>query len=198
MSQPEIADGQLIHRGQFGEVEIVLDALDRIGIVNEWCIEVGAGDGVELSNTLHLRALGWSALLVEADPALYEQLLHNAINHAGTVDFRMTHTANIKADGPIMAALMDAAGCPRDPDFMSIDIDGEDFWMWTDLPRYTPRVVCVEYGTHTDPKTLPPRGQSRPAHHQAGRDVIIELGEAKGYRAIATTECNVIFQRRIA
>ncbi len=40
-------------------------------------IEVGAYDGVELSNTYYLEALGWDGILVEPNPTLYSKILVN-------------------------------------------------------------------------------------------------------------------------
>ncbi len=38
-------------------------------------VDVGAGDGVVDSNTLHFEEEGWKGLLVEADPATFERLV---------------------------------------------------------------------------------------------------------------------------
>ena len=33
---------------------------------------------------------------------------------------------------------------------MSIDIDGNDYWVWKTITNYDPRVVCIEYNSITD------------------------------------------------
>lgn len=40
-------------------------------------VDIGANDGVTLSNTLHLERLGWTGLAVEPIPSVYERLQQN-------------------------------------------------------------------------------------------------------------------------
>jgi len=63
-------------------------------------LEVGAYNGIELSNTYFLEALGWNGILIEPDPALYQQCVRarpfsKVINVAasdrlGTIQFTNT------------------------------------------------------------------------------------------------------------
>ena len=52
---------------------------------------------------------------------------------------------------------------PEEPDVVSIDVDGPDYWIWRALRRFRPRVVVVEYNSALDPATQarPARGRSR-------------------------------------
>ena len=60
-------------------------------------VEVGAFNGVQLSNTYLLEALGWSGILIEPDPVLYEQCIRSrpfskvlnvaASDQSGTLNF---------------------------------------------------------------------------------------------------------------
>lgn len=65
---------------QFGENGIVSYLLDGYPRVPPVCLEVGAGDGVRMSNTHTLWAKqGWRALLIELDTAtLKERFAHLA------------------------------------------------------------------------------------------------------------------------
>jgi hypothetical protein len=171
---------------QGGEDEIIAAAFDLYGIRNECCLEIGAADGMRLSNTLHFRQLGWRAVLIEADPVEYTRLLKYKSDHVMCVKLLVTASAQLEA-------IMDAADFPLNPDFISIDVDGEDYYLWADMERYRPRIVCIEYGTGTPADVLPARGESRPSGHQAGVDAIKALGERLNYDVVETTPCNVVF-----
>ena len=61
-------------------------------------VEIGAHDGRDYTNTLLLEELGWTGMLIEANPKVYEMLVVNrpnsinvfgaAYNRDGTIDFR--------------------------------------------------------------------------------------------------------------
>lgn len=59
---------------QFNEEEIILKFFgDRVGSF----LDIGAWDGVFISNTRKLAELGWSGVLVEPDPIAFSSLLTN-------------------------------------------------------------------------------------------------------------------------
>jgi len=61
---------EIAFHAQFGEDRILAEHFaGQMG----YFVEVGAYDGVEYSNTCHFEKLGWSGLLVEADPELAEK-----------------------------------------------------------------------------------------------------------------------------
>lgn len=55
-------------RAQFGEDRILAESYS--GKTSGYFVEVGANDGVENSNTFYFEQLGWTGLLIEADPDL--------------------------------------------------------------------------------------------------------------------------------
>lgn len=44
------------------------------------CIEIGAVDGIYISNTLHFEQIGWNALCIEPNPTYFELLKNNRKN----------------------------------------------------------------------------------------------------------------------
>jgi len=44
------------------------------GVANGLCVEVGANDGIQLSNTYYLERRGWKSILVEPNPQLCQRL----------------------------------------------------------------------------------------------------------------------------
>jgi hypothetical protein len=90
-------------------------------------VEFGARDGKELSNTANLRYYhGWGGLLMDSEPlseeVKKETITKNNIN-AVLSKYRI-----------------------KEADCLSIDIDGNDFWVWQAM-YLTPRVVTIEYNS---------------------------------------------------
>ena len=43
---------------------------------------------------------------------------------------------------------------PAEPDVVSIDVDGNDWWIWRALVAYRPRLLVIEYNGNLDPASL--------------------------------------------
>ena len=172
---------------QFGEDGLIEALFERIGTENRWCFECGASDGVLYSNTKVLREAGWSAVLIEASDKLVVDLRETAATETNSKVVGM----EISSDTPLDEVLK-YAGAPYDMDFGVIDIDGQDYWIWHDMKVFAPRMMLVEYALRNLHSVVVERGGGG---GQSGRGAIVELGESKGYRALAATPCNVLFVR---
>jgi hypothetical protein len=174
---------------QFGEDGLIEACFERFGALNNWAFEVGAGDGATLSNTKRLVKLGWSVLWIEQDEQYREALLKNSSPATQVVIAEITP---YNVDEILMRAK-----APIDLDFASIDIDGQDFWVWAAMRIFQPRIVCIEYSPYVGPNHLPGLGEDgRVGKNQAGLKRIMDLGFAKGYRPLCKTNVNVIWARR--
>jgi hypothetical protein len=153
-----------------------------LGPGGRFCIEIGAGDGTTHSLTRNLiEAHGWSALLIEGDPQRAARMQEAYRGHprvrAVQAFVTMENVEQLLRDG----------GAPPVPDFLSIDIDGIDLWVWQAIQSVQPRVVCIEYNASFRP------GQRfvvdyAPVFRWAGDDYqgaalenLVELGRRKGY-----------------
>jgi hypothetical protein len=166
---------------QFGEDGLIVALFERIGVKNEWCFEVGAGDGVTLSNTKVLRDAGWNAVLIEADAGLFRKLL----DHQTPWQTLCVHE-RIGPDS--LDRILDLVyGMPHNLDFGVIDIDGQDYHIFAGLTQYRPRALLVEYNQQDAP--IPAVG----GEGQAGLSAILELGRSRGYVPLARTNVNVLF-----
>jgi hypothetical protein len=111
---------------QNGEDGIIQHLFEKIGTTNKVCVEFGAGNGVRLSNTKHLREKGWSAYLFDCKYNKPEMNLHKEFITADNInDIFAKHNV------------------PKEFDFLSLDIDGNDYWVWSKL-EYVPRIAVVE------------------------------------------------------
>lgn len=172
---------------QYGEDGLIEAVFDRIGIENRWCFEVGASDGVGNSNTKQWRDAGWHAVLAERDPMLFAKL----------EGFRSdtVHPICAEVDSHGLEDSLAFHGAPRDLDLGVIDIDGQDYWLWTGMERFQPRVMLVEFSPYVcNSAFVPPVGANgKSGQCQAGVAAIRKLGETKGYVEVAKTYVNLLF-----
>jgi hypothetical protein len=132
---------------QNGEDGVLAEILRRIGTVNAVFVEFGIEQGKE-GNCIALADIaGWSGLFMEANPALFGYLASKyRPNPAVQTVQTMVTPDNI-------LSLLASAGIPSEPDVMSIDVDGADFWIWSALEPVRPRIVIIEYNSAIDQDT---------------------------------------------
>lgn len=165
---------------QGGEDGVLEAIFARIGTTDRHCVEFGCGDGVQC-NTAHLRQQGWTGLLMDGAAAPGD---------AGAA----IHAAWITAEN--IEGLLDAHAVPSAPDLMSIDLDGNDYWVWRAIRR-RPRVVIVEYNANLgcdEALTIP----YDPGHRWDGTDfygaslpALARLGRERGYTLVYCTQAGV-------
>ena len=87
-------------------------------------------------------------------------------------------------------------------DFLSIDIDGQDFHVWNNLDvKYNPRVVSIEINYHISPlkdKVMPLNDNwIWKGNEMSGASVLAvkKLGNKKNYSLVATCMSDAIFVR---
>ncbi len=172
---------------QFGEDGVIAHIFGTVGTTTRLCCEFGAWDGYHLSNTRALIDAGWRAVLIESDPERFAIL--NAQDDEGVVAIR----ALVDDSASALDSLLSTAGVTEELDFLSIDIDGGDYYVFTSL-GVRPRLICVEV-----PGGQPPVGPEV-AREVALRDIgqplslFVAAGHRLGYRLIAYTS-NAFFLR---
>ena len=127
---------------QCGEDGVLEFLFRELGVRAGSFVEFGAKDGRSLSNTANLRLHhGWTGLLMDAGAAPDDPLVRREFVTAENIE-----------------ALLARYEVPRDLDLLSIDIDGNDYWVWKAIEGWCPRVVVVEYNIFfapDDAKTMP-------------------------------------------
>jgi hypothetical protein len=180
---------------QFGEDGIIQEILRRLetrNVLNGWCVEFGAWDGVHLSNTCRLiREKDYAAVLVEGNRARVAELNKNfpsANVHkiSRFVTFEGQDTLDeILSETPI----------PADFDFLSIDVDGADYHILESLRSYRPKVVCVEFNPTIPPFVDYVQRRDFSLKHGSSARALIRLGRAMGYEAVYATHANLFLVR---
>jgi len=178
---------------QNGEDGLLEEIFRRLGEGRRWCLEVGAWDGSHLSNTcVFWRERGWSAVLIECSDRSFAKLKEN------TRDFPKVHAVHrlVTASGDSsLDAILREAGAPNDIDLVSIDVDGNDYYLLESLREFTPRVIIIEHNPTIPPEvTMVQKPDSR-ARFGASAGALAALARGKGYSLAACTLCNCIFVR---
>jgi len=94
-----------------------------------FCVELGAGDGYDLSNTRYfIEEHKWKSIQIDSDSRGNTDVKQEFINRENIIN------------------LLEKYGCPTFFDLLSIDLDGNDFWILdTILTKYEPTLIIAEF-----------------------------------------------------
>jgi len=181
---------------QFGEDGVIEEILKRISSsasTNGWCVEFGAWDGIHLSNTCNLiRNKNYKAVLIEGDKDKHEQLKTNIPQDDVWKFCRfVTFEGEDTLDG-----ILSTTPIPEDFDFLSIDIDGCDYYIFDSLTQYRPKIICIEFNPTIPNEVEFVQPKDFRTKQGASAKSIIKLGNKKNYSLVAVTECNVFMVRK--
>lgn len=178
---------------QTGEDGIIKHIFSKIPQGDQWCVEFGAWDGIAFSNTRALVEQNWHAVLIEPNPRKFVTLEKNTENYPNVINLQ----SFVELSGSKrLDALLSAQKVPLDFELLSIDIDGNDYWIWETVKKYKPKVVVIEFN-----QTIPPDVefvQPRDFSVNQGNSLLslTKLANKKGYELICCTESNAFFVRK--
>lgn len=150
-------------------------------------------------NTTHLRNMGWTGLLMDGD--------EEEIKASGGLDIKHEYITSKN-----IMKLFEKYKVPFDFDLLSIDIDGDDIYIFDaiDTEKYTPSVVVGEYNPGL-PNHLPlaiiegksdygndpfmPKNPIAPAYHGCNINAWYTVGKRKGYSIVTCSGVNVVMVR---
>jgi hypothetical protein len=158
---------------QQGEGVILEYISSYLNVTNKIMFDYGGGDGFYLSNSRHLRNIGWTVTVIDLENG-------NRINLDNCTDW--------------ISMARDYSGkfVPKTPSIISMDTDGNDYWfLHKMLPHYKPEIVVAEFNAmYTDSRTI----AYNPDHVWAGDSYYgftfeagKKLAEKHGYKVIFQT-----------
>jgi hypothetical protein len=130
---------------QNGEDGIIQEILNRISpLQNDYFVEFGVETGVEC-NCRHLYESFWKGLMIEGNEDYYKKLRENYnIFNLNVVNSFITKENIVE--------IFEKNNVPKDLALLSIDIDGNDYWVLKEiLDSYQPFVIVAEYNAHYEP-----------------------------------------------
>lgn len=140
------------HKGyaQNDEDGIVQEILGRIGVTGRRFLEIGVGNGLQ-NNSLYWLKQGWRGAWVEGSPdnGSFIRQAFAAPLATGQLHFQeqLVRAENINA----IVAATGLAG--QELDLLSIDIDGNDYYVFERLEALPARLVVIEYNAKFPPPT---------------------------------------------
>jgi hypothetical protein len=183
---------------QQGEDGILKEIFFRVGAGSRFFVELGVEDGSECNTAFLASCYRWGGVYIEANGSDAARLRER---WEGRSDITVRQ-AFVTAEN--VATLLAECGVPKELDLLSIDIDGNDYWIWKALSDYQPRVLLIEYNAAYPP----PRRwvmAYQPSHHWdkttyfgASLSSLQDLGSRLGYALLGTDSrgVNAFFLRR--
>lgn len=173
---------------QNGEDGIIEEIFNRIGITNKFFVEFGVEDGLE-TNTTYLLYNNWHGLWLEGSGKFVKKIRKNFIN---VIDKQLSVRETFITAENIEEIFLNK-NVPKDLDLLSIDIDGNDYYVWNAIKNYNPRVVIIEYNSSIRPN-IEWRMKYNPTHVWDGSmyfnsslKSLEVLGNEKGYKLVGCT-----------
>ena len=176
---------------KFGEDGIINWLINQIPGINNSFVEFGVENYTESNTRLIYQDYNWSGLIIDGDP--------NNINEIISSDYYWK--GNLKAINKFVTIknindILKNNNIKKNLGILSIDIDGNDYWLWKSIKDFTPTIVICEFNSIFGEKlslTVPydkdfNRSQKHYSHLYFGCSInaLIELSKKKGYVFLGT------------
>lgn len=184
---------------QNDEDGIIHEIFSRIGVTNRRFVEFGVQNGLE-SNCHLLLFYGWEGLWIEGSAEYCDEIITKFRPVMNSGQLKLINAFINKEN---INKLISSENYCGEIDLLSIDIDGNDYYIWEVLDVVNPRCVIIEYNGK-----FPPDLNWKQAYdaghiwggsdwHGASLKALEMLGNKKGYSLVGTNlrGCNAFFVR---
>lgn len=187
---------------QWGEDGLIQYLLRFIHIENPIFVEFGVQNYLESNTRFLLVNNNWSGLVIDGDPENISYIKSSPIywRHDLKAECAFITKDNINE-------LLTSNGLKNDIGLLSVDIDGNDYWVWNAIDVISPRIVVCEYNSlwgDTLSVTTPYLASfSRTKEHYsnlyfgASITALTDLAKSKGYSLVGSNTAgnNIFFVR---
>jgi hypothetical protein len=187
---------------QWGEDGILSYLLSQIAVPNEVFVEFGVEAYQECNTRFLLMSRYWRGLVMDGDEQNIRRIRESELYWRYRLEARHAFVTRENID-----SLLKEAGISGDIGLLSIDIDGNDYWVWEGITSIQPRVVVVEYNSlfgdrravtiPYDPAFVRLKGHHSGLYFGASVPAFAKLGAARGYSLVAGNQAgnNLFFVR---
>lgn len=177
---------------QWGEDGIIQHLLNHVAIDRRTFVEFGVEDYRESNTRFLLRNDNWEGLILDSDEAHISRIRRDPIYWRHSLTAVKAFVTRESIDQLISS--MELSG---DIGLLSIDIDGNDYWVWEAIQCIQPRIVICEFNSllgRSRPVSVPYSEEFRrhEAHFSglyfgASLAAFCHLAGRKGYKFIGCT-----------
>jgi hypothetical protein len=188
---------------QWGEDGLIAYLLSRVPIDRTWFVEFGVENYTEANTRFLLMTRNWRGLVIDGSQAHIDAIRADDISWRHELEAKCSFVTRENIND-----LLREAGFAGDIGLLSVDIDGNDYWVWEAIDVVSPRIVIVEYNSLFGPDravTVPydrefVRGKKHHSNLYYGASIaaLAKLGERKGYALVGGNSAgnNAFFVRR--
>jgi hypothetical protein len=187
---------------QWGEDGIIQYLIRNVPIERKLFVEFGVENYQESNTRFLLTNNQWAGLVIDGSASNIDFIKRDTIYWA----------TNLKAEQAFITAeninsLLAKAGISGDIGLLSVDIDGNDYWVWEAIDCISPRVVICEYNSHFgsqaristpyNPAFVRDSAHFSKIYYGASIAALTFLAQSKGYSLVASNSAgnNVFFVR---
>ena len=181
---------------QWGDDGIIQYLINKIPITNQTFVEFGVEDYTESNTRFLLMNNNWSGLVIDGS---YSNICNiKSSYYYWMYDLKAVHSF-IDVDN-INDTLLDN-GFKGDIGILSIDIDGNDYWVWKAISAVSPCIVICEFNSifgdhHSVTVPYNPSFQRTKEHYSnlyfgASLTALKELASEKGYSFIGANSTSI-------
>lgn len=184
---------------QFEEDGKLLFIFSLIGMKHKIFVEIGSDDGVNSNSANLYFNFAWHGLFLDGNPKSIKRgvKFFNKYPHPW---YYKPKFVCAKVNRENVNELIEGAGYRGEIGLLSIDIDGNDYWVWDAITVIDPQVVIIE--THNefgmknivvpyDPDYYYPG--RHPIYHGASPVAMTKLANRKGYRLVGANDLGFNF-----
>lgn len=175
-----------------GEDGILLYLLSQIKNVPKNFVDIGAGDCIK-SNCANLAVhYGWEGLFIEQNDkqlAIGQRFYKRKVLDGVALKFLPVTVTRENVN-----SLINNAGVSGEVGLLSVDIDGNDYWIWEAITIIQPRIVLVEakveFGNNSVavPYSHTNHYSVDKMYNGASVEAFRRLGRAKGYKLVGANK----------
>ncbi len=202
LAPDRLPDAEFRVFSQFGEDGIIQFLVQHVVIENEVFVEFGVQDYSESNTRFLLVHDNWRGLILDGDDA------HVTMTRAAGLDWQYGLDAVTRfIDRSNVNDVIRGAGVKGDIGLLSVDIDGNDYWVLEQIDVVSARILVVEYNStwgSAAAVTIPyapafRRGQVTPTlYYGASLAALARLAGERGYALVGANRAgnNAFFVRR--
>ncbi len=184
---------------QFEEDGKLLFVFSVLGMSNKTFVEIGSDDGVNSNSANLYFNFGWHGLFIDSNPKSIKRGVKFFSKYPHPWYYKPKFVC-AKVTRENVNELIEDAGYKGEIGLLSIDIDGNDYWVWDAITTIDPQVVIIEthneFGMNNivvpyDPNYFYPG--KHPVYHGASPVAMNRLARKKGYRLVGANDLGFNF-----